>query len=452
MNRRYFIKTSAALLTTLHGGIAFSKTRERLRLGIIGTGLRGQVHLAELLKRADVDVTAICDIEPFMLHAALKIFATASKPKPQIYTGSVEAWREMLVKAKLDAVIIATPWELHAPQAIAAMEAKVAVGCEVVAGITLDDHWQVLRAQRASGTPYMLLENVCYRRDVMAIMNMVRQGLFGELVHVEGGYQHDLRAVKFNSGTPGKPYGGGVEFGSKGWSESIWRTPHAVTRNGELYPSHGIGPCAMWLDINRGNRFTRLTSYASKARGLAAYVKKNAPADHPNANAKFALGDVVQTQLQCANGETVLLTHDTSLPRPYSLGFRVQGTEGLWMDVNKSLYLEGKSAEGKSQPHRFEPAQAWLDKYDHPLWQKYAGQAKDAGHGGMDFFVLHAFVEAVKRDHAMPIDIFDALSWSAITPLSEESIAKENRTLDFPDFTDGAWQNRKRIFALDGQY
>ena len=449
MNRREFLMTSASAGVLLaFGGSAFGKSRERLRVGLIGTGLRGQVHLDELLKRDDVNVTAICDIEKLMLDTAVKQFEKAGKRKPRIYTGSDEAWREMIAKARLDAVIIATPWEWHAPQAIAAMKAKVAVGCEVVAGITLEDHWQVLRVQQETGTPYMLLENVCYRRDVLATLNMVRQGLFGELVHLEGGYEHDLRAVKLNSGVPGKPYGGGVEFGDKGWSEAKWRTPHSVRRNGDLYPSHGIGPCAMWADIHRGNRFTRITSYASKSRGLHDYIVDQAGNDHPNAKVKFALGDIVTSQLACANGETVLLTLDTSLPRPYSLGFRVQGTEGLWMDVNESIYLEGKSPNS----HKWEPAQPWLDKYDHPLWKKYAAAAEGAGHGGMDFFVMHAFIEALKRNEPMPIDIYDAVAWSAITPLAEQSIAEDNRTLDFPDFTEGKWKERKRIFALDDRY
>ena len=410
--------------------------------------MRGQVHLAGLLARKDIEVAALCDIEQFMLDTALKQVADAGKPRPRIYTGSNEAWRRMFDDGKLDAVIIATPWEGHAAQAIAAMEAGIPVGCEVVAGITLDDHWKVLRVQQRTGTPYMLLENVCYRRDVLATLNMVRQGLFGELVHLEGGYEHDLRAVKLNSGIPGKPTGGGVEFGEKGWSEAKWRTPHSVRRNGELYPSHGIGPCAMWADIHRGNRFVRINSFASKARGLHDYIVKHGGEQHPNSKVKFALGDVVTTQIACENGETILLTHDTSLARPYSLGFRVQGTGGIWMDVNKSIYLEGKSPE----PHKWEAAQPWLDRYDHPLWKKYAKDAEGAGHGGMDFFVLHAFIEALKAGEPMPIDIYDAVAWSAITPLSEQSIAEGNRTLDFPDFTEGKWRDRKRIFALDDRY
>ena len=449
MNRRYFLASAAlgALATTL-GPVAFAATRERLRVGIIGTGLRGQVHLEELLKRSDAEITAICDIEAAMLDAALALCDKAGRSRPRVFTGSDRAWEEMLAKASLDAVLIVTPWELHAPMAIAAMEAKVAVGCEVVAGITLDDHWQVLRTQLRTGTPYMLLENVCYRRDVMAIMNMVRQNLFGELVHVQAGYQHDLRGVKFNSGNPALPYERGAEFGAKGWSESRWRTPHSVSRNGDLYPSHGIGPAAMWLNIHRGNRFTRIGSFATKARGLKEYAAATGGKDHPSAKVDFALGDVVTTQIACANGETILLQHDTNLPRPYSLGFRVQGTRGIWMDLNKSLYLEGRSP----MPHRWEPAQAWLDQYDHPLWKRFAGKAENAGHGGMDFFVIHAFVEALKAEAPMPIDIYDAVAWSAITPLSEQSIREGNRTLDFPDFTAGKWAMRAPIFARDDRY
>jgi len=450
MWRRDFLKASAAVGMAVSAPwvSALGRPRERLRVGMIGTGMRGQVLLSELLKQDGVEVAAICDIERFMLDRALAVLAEAGRPAPRVFTGSDDSWREMLSGARLDAVLIATPWELHAPQAVAAMEAKIAVGCEVVAGVSLQDHWDVLRAQQRTGTPYMLLENVCYRRDVLAVLRMVREGLFGELVHVQGGYEHDLRAVKFNSGEPGKPYGGGVEFGRKGWSEAKWRTPHSVRRNGELYPSHGIGPCAQWLDIHRGNRFTRLTSHASKARGLHDYVVKEGGAGHPNAKVGFALGDIVTTQIGCENGETVLLTHDTSLPRPYSLGFRVQGTGGIWMDLNQSIYLEGRSP----QAHRWEPAQAWLDRYDHPLWKRHGERAAGGGHGGMDYFVVRAFVEALKAGEPMPIDVFDAVAWSAITPLSEQSIADGNRTLEFPDFTEGGWKDRQRIFALDDRY
>ena len=452
MNRREMLVSGGAAIGVAVAGsvpaLAKKNDRSKLRFGIIGVGMRGQVHLHELLRRDDVDVVAIADIDSYAITASRQLFVTAAKPMAKIYDKGDQAWRELLAKENLDAVLIVTPWESHKPIAIAAMQAKVAVACEVVAGITLQDHWDVLAAHEATQTPYMLLENVCYRRDVMAVLNMARQNLFGELIHLEGGYEHDLRDVKFNSGVPGKPYGGGVEFGAKGWSEARWRTDHSVKRNGDLYPSHGIGPCAMWANINRGNRFTRLTSYSTKARGLHNYIVKNGGADHPNAKALFALGDVVNTLIGCENGETIMLCHDTSSPRPYSLGFRVQGTEGLWMDVNKSIYIQGKSAKDDA----WEPADTWLNTYDHPLWKRYADKAAGAGHGGMDWFVINAFVEALKAKAPMPIDIYDALTWSAITPLSEQSIAAGNQTVEFPDFTKGAWRNRKQNFALNDTY
>ncbi|RZZ88227.1 Gfo/Idh/MocA family protein [Pseudoxanthomonas winnipegensis] len=451
MNRRDFIAAGGLLAATslLSATPAWARGR-RLRMGVIGTGMRGQVHLTELLRRDDVDVVALCDIEPIMLGQAQAMVAKAGKPAPKLYgaDGDVNAWKRLLETPGLDGVIIATPWEWHAPMAIGAMQAKVAVGCEVVAGITLQDHWDVLETQLRTGTPYMLLENVCYRRDVMAALQMVRAGLFGELIHLQGGYQHDLRGVKFNDGNPAHPYDSGVEFGPKGWSEARWRTEHSVERNGDLYPSHGIGPCAMYTGINRGNRFTRINAFATKARGLHDYtVEKSGGTTHPSTKVTFKLGDVVTTTLACANGETILLQHDTSLPRPYSLGFRVQGTKGLWMDLNHGVHIEGRSP-----PHEWEDFKAYQDQYEHPLWKQYAGDAAGAGHGGMDWFVMHAFVEALKAQAPMPIDIFDAVTWSAITPLSEQSIAQGFQTLDFPDFTRGQWQQRKPIFAFDARY
>ncbi len=453
MNRRDFLITASAagIGAALPWSQARSARGERLRLAMIGTGMRGQSQLGPLLSRDDVDLVAICDTQQVMIDRALAIIESAGRPKPQVHgsDGDVNAWKRVLDHKGLDGVLIVTPWEWHAPMAIAAMEAKIPVGCEVVAGITLADHWDVLRTQLRTGTPYMLMENVCYRRDVMAVLQMVRAGLFGELVHLQAGYQHDLRAVKFNSGDPDQPYGSGVEFGPGAFSEAQWRTQHSIERNGELYPSHGIGPVAMYANIHRGNRFTHLNAFSTKARGLHDYIVKHPKGGprHPNAKLGFKLGDVVTTTLRCENGETILLQHDTSLPRPYSLGFRVQGTEGLWMDLNQSIHVEGRS-----EAHKWENAQQYYDQYDHPLWRKYADQAAGAGHGGMDWFVIHAFVEALKAGDPMPIDIYDAVAWSAITPLSEQSIAEGYRTLEFPDFTEGKWKDRKPIFAFDDRY
>ena len=449
-SRRSFIKQTAlagAGLMALPQALAWGENKgDKVRLGFIGVGLRGQNHLELALRRADVEVVALCDIQPRMMDMSLKLVAEAGKPKPQVLLDGPYGYRRLLDNKDIDAVIIATPWEWHTVQCLDAMRARKYVGCEVITGTTIEECWQLVHTSEQTGMPLMMLENVCYRRDVMAIMNMVRQGIFGELVHLQGGYQHDLREVKFNNGVD--PYGKGAEFGDQGFSEAQWRTQHSVMRNGDLYPTHGIGPLAMMADINRGNRFTQLVSYGSKARGLHEHVVKMGGESHPNARINFKLSDVVTTMLSTTNGETILLQHDTNLPRPYSLGFRVQGTNGIWMDINKSIYVEGKSKEA----HRWEDAKEWLDKYDHPLWKKYGSDASGAGHGGMDWFVLHAFVESVKRKLPTPQDVYDAVTWSAITPLSESSIQLGGESVEFPDFTNGKWMYRKNNFALDDSY
>jgi hypothetical protein len=456
LNRRSFLQStalaSAALVTpdilpNQRGRRVLSGQREVIRLGYIGVGLRGQNHVEEALLRSDCEVVAIADPDARMVSDCLSLIMKKGKPRPRVYDKGDFGYLKLLEDKDIDAVVIATPWEWHTRQAVAAMEAGKYVALEVSGGFSLDECWQLVHVHEATGTQLIFMENVCYRRDVMAVLQMIREGLFGELVHLEGGYEHDLRAVKFNDGI--SPYGGGVEFGDKAFSEARWRTKHSVHRNGELYPTHGIGPVAMFANINRGNRFTHLTSMASKSRGLHAYILDHPKGGelHPNAGVEFLLGDVVTTQIRCANGETVLLTHDTSLPRPYSLGFRVQGTGGIWMDVNKSLLLAGKTKE-----HSWESAQAWLERYDHPLWKRYGSDAQKAGHGGMDFFIFHHFIESAKRNQAPQIDVYDAATWLAITPLSEASIAMGSMPQAFPDFTQGRWMDRVSDFAFSNDF
>ncbi|HEY1008885.1 MAG TPA: Gfo/Idh/MocA family oxidoreductase [Daejeonella sp.] len=444
MRRRDFIRNgvfSAAGLAVLPSSNLFGKSTEKVRLGFIGVGMRGRNHVAAGLLRDDIEIVAICDTQESSLVECRKQFAKAGKALPKEYTGHLNAYQELLSRKDIDAVVISTPWQFHHRQSIDAMEAGKYVGCEVIAGLTVKEHWDIVDTSERTGIWYSTLENVCYRRDVLAVLNMVRQGLFGELVHLEGGYQHDLRNVLFNNGK--QAYGGGVEFGEKGYSEAQWRTQFNIDRDGDLYPTHGAGPVMQYIDINRGNRFTNLVSFSSKARGLAAYVEDQAPG-HPNAKINYKNGDVVTTMLNCANGETVLLTHDTHLARPYSLGFRVQGTGGIWEDVNKSIHIEHKS-----KPHQWDPAKEWTEKYDHPLWKKYEKTALTAGHGGMDWFVFNGFVEAIKQKKQPPIDVYDSVTMSVILPLSEKSIKRGNAPQKFPDFTRGKWSKRKNIFALD---
>ncbi|HEX5023944.1 MAG TPA: Gfo/Idh/MocA family oxidoreductase [Agriterribacter sp.] len=452
VSRRNFVKhvsLTAAGLSVLDPFHAFANNKdESVKLGFIGTGLRGQAHLATVLKRDDVEVVSICDIDARMLQTSKELFSKSGKAMPKVYTGDDYAYRNLLDAKGIDGIIIATPWEWHKPMIMDSLSSGLKyVATEVVLGITLEDHWEVVRSAERNDAHVMMLENACYRRDTLAIMNMVRQGIFGEIMHVQGGYQHDLRGVKFNDGVT--PYNSGVEFGEKGFSEAKWRTNHSVKRNGDLYPTHGVGPIAMMIDINRGNRFESLSSFATKTRGLHNYIVKKGGADHPNAKVRFTLGDIVTTQLRCANGETVFLQHDTNLPRPYSLGFRVQGTNGIWMNLHNGIFIEGQS---KYDHEHWDDAKAWLDKYDHPLWKKWSEQAYLTGHDGIDFFVLHGFVEAIKQKKPTPMDVYDAASWSAITPLSEASIELGNQTVDFPDFTGGKWMNRKNDFALTDEY
>ncbi len=442
IDRRRFITESAgaALATSAFApAVLLRRDDRRIRVGVVGVGGRGTSLLRLLLLRQDVEVNALCDIRPEAVEGAAGMVTESGADAPTGYTNGEEDFRNLVIRDDLDAVIIATPWLWHTPVAVAAMRAGKAVGVEVPAAVTLQECWDLVNTSEDTGIPCMILENVCYRRDVMTVLNMVRQGLFGELIHCQGGYQHDLRGIKFQ---PGAEYGPGAT------GEAVWRTHHSITRNGELYPTHGVGPVSKFLNINTGNRLESLTSTASKARGLHNYIIAEGGEDHPSANVRFRLGDVVTTVIKCANGETVVLSHDTNLPRPYSLNFRVQGTGGLWMSDNRSIYLEGISPE----PHRWEPFSNYQESYDHPLWRRYTAESEGAGHGGMDFFVVHAFVESVKRQVPPPIDVYDAATWSVISSLSEQSVAEGSAPVRFPDFTRGRWSKRTSSFALGDEF
>ena len=458
LDRREFIKagTLSGVALTLPGYLkVFAKEKTtKVRIGMIGVGLRSHEHMGNFLQREDVEIIAIADPQPRSIDEAAKVFKQYNRSLPEVYGKGNEDYKNLLDRKDIDAVVICSPWEWHIRQGMDALHAGKIVGMEVCGAIKLQDCWDIVNTSERTKIPVMMMENVCYRRDVMAVLNMVRQGMFGELIHAQGGYQHDLRGVLFNDGVT--PYNSGVEFGPKAYSEAQWRTNHYVNRNAELYPTHGLGPVAVMLDINRGNRMTRLSSISSKTRGLHKYIvehPKGGPG-HPNSKVNFRQGDVVSTQVQCANGETILLTHDTSLQRPYNLGFRVQGTEGLWQDFGNGaanqgwLYIEKKM----NKSDHWVNTEKWLKEYDHPLWKKYEKEAEGAGHGGMDFFVDHAFIECIKRKIDFPLDVYDLASWYSITPLSERSIKMGGEVQIIPDFTKGKWMNRKPVFCFGDDY
>ncbi len=443
MDRRKFIQSTTAasaglLLSEKLKAKAVknrsSKNKSKMKFAILGAGLRGQNHLSNLLDIPDVEVVAIADIDQRMISGAKKIFEKKGKKLPVVYDKGEYDYLRLLEKEDLDGVVIASPWKWHSQMAIAAMEKGIYTGMEVCGGFSVEECWQLVDTKEKTGSHLFFLENVCYRRDIMAIKNMVKEGLFGEIVHLEGGYQHNLREVKFNDGL--KAYGGGVEFGDKAFHEAKWRTKHSVGRNGDLYPTHGLGPVAQMININRGNRFLYLTSMASPAKGLHDYIVSHPKGgkNHPNAKIDFKLGDVVTTMIKCANGETITVFHDTNLPRPYSLGFRVQGTRGLWMAVNKSLMIEGETP-----PHKWADAAPYIDKYEDIQWKNHGAEARDKGHGGMDWFMTLDFVSCVRENKPASIDVYDGVSLLVVTPLSEASIAKGSAPEYFPDFTRGRW-------------
>lgn len=399
--------------------------KENVRIGVIGISGRGSGMLRELLKVDGVTVPAVCDKYEDRAQRGVEIVKEETDMDAEMYLD----YKQLLARDDLDAILCCTTWITHSRIAIDAMRAGKHVAIEVGGSASVEECWQMVRTSQDTGKFCMLLENCCYDRAEMALFNMERQGLFGEVVHVQGGYQHDLREE--------------ISMGRENRHGRLFNFQH---RNGELYPTHQLGPISKLLSINRGNRFVSLTSMASKSRGLNEWIKKNKGEDYDIANYNFNEGDIVTTMIKCANGETILLTHDCSLPRPYSRGYRIQGTKGIYMEDGDQLYLDGMPADDDtpSWDHSWKAFEPYMEQYEHPLWQKYSREGIHAGHGGMDFLVLSAFADAVKEDDgSSPIDVYDTAAWMAITCLSEESIALGSQPVAVPDFTNGMWIDRE---------
>jgi predicted dehydrogenase len=403
-----------------------------VRIGIVGVGGRGYGQMMTLLDMPDVRVAAVCDCYPDRVERAQQGAAAKQGFKPD----GIADFRELNRRDDLEAVVVMSSWTTHAQIAIDAMQCGKRVAMEVGGASSVEECWQLVRTSEATGMPCMLLENCCYGLEEMTLLNMVRQGLFGEIVHCQGGYQHDLRE-EIGNGDVNRHY----------------RQDNFLHRNGELYPTHELGPIAKYINLNRGNRMLALVSMASKAVGLTAWLKEHR-ADSPLAQRQVNQGDIVTTMIKCANGETILLTHDCTLPRPYSRGGRIQGTRGIWTEDNRSIYLEGHSpVVPGAWTHSWESDKAYLAQYKHPLWQAYEEYGLRGGHGGMDYLVLRAFVESVQERKQPPIDVYDTASWMVITALSEQSVAMGGLPVPVPDFTDGAWINRGApdagLYSLD---
>ena len=435
VNRRDFIRKSALAgvgLSVFPFHILEGKDDRIVNIGLVGVGSRGQTHLRTLLRRDDVKVTAISDIDNGMIEQTLKIFRDAGADEPYVYADDEFGYEKLNERDDVDGVVISTPWRWHEAQAVDAMKKGKTVGLEIPAALTVEGCWNLVRTSEETGVPCMLLENVCYRRDVMAILKMVREGLFGETIHARCGYRHSLFDFMLDEDK---------NFGPGTGPVSSWRMDHYVKRDGDLYPNHGIGPVAHWLDIDRGNRFMTISSTSTKARGINEHVKSRMGADHPNTTKNFKCGDIVTSTLTTARGESVIVTHDTTLPRPYSLDFQLQGTKGIWLNDNRSIHIDLESPD-----HQWEKFEDYRKRFDSNLWQLYEQEALGAGHGGIDFFVMNGMIEAMKNQAPVPIDVYDAATWSVISPLSEKSITQGGQPIRFPDFTRGNWMSNKPVF------
>ena len=394
---------------------------DKVGIGVIGVGSRGRGIVKTVLGIDHACVTAICDVYEDRVERSCREAEEMQGFAPK----AVADWHDLLNDPDVDAILVLCAWEPHIEMAIASMKAGKPVGVEVGGAYSIDDCWRLVRTYEETGTPCMLLENCCYGRMELLVANMVKQGLFGDIVHCEGGYRHDLRSE--------------IAFGKE---NRHYRLRNYLSRCCENYPTHELGPIAQLLNINRGNRMVYLTSMASSAMGMHEYIKNTPNADQSLLNKPFAQGDVVTTVIKCAGGQTITLTLDTTLPRAYSRQYTVQGTRGMYMEDNQSIYLDSEHGEKMHfnwKPQWNNAKDVYLEKYEHPIWKKFLEDGVRGGHGGMDYLVYNEFVQAVYENKPMPIDVYDMAAWMCISTLSEESIQKGSAPVAIPDFTNGRW-------------
>ena len=387
--------------------------KDILNIGIIGLGARGFYLLNEILDcYSDVNVIGVCDLYEDRARAGKE---TVIEKRGNIPFCTVD-YKKIMALPELDAIVTPSSWDAHFEICLAAMNAGIYVATEVGGAYSVEQCWELVRTYERTGTPCMMLENCCYGRNELTVLNMIKKGLFGEIVHCAGGYHHDLR-----------------EEVAMGHVTRHYRLDNYKNRNGELYPTHELGPIAKYLNINRGNRMVMLASMASKARGVHHWIADRKGEGFENASYDFTQGDVVTTCIRCAHGETIVLTHDTTLPRFYSRGNQVRGTNGFWTEDKGGLVLD---RDGE----RIIPISHFYDEYEHPLWKNYT---PIGGHDGMDYLVLRGFFDAVKAGTQTPIDVYDAASLMVITVLSEQSISLGSMPVAIPDFTNGKWMHRE---------
>ncbi len=414
-------------------GVPFEK-RERVRLGIIGVGGRGTSLLGDLLAVENVDIKAICDLVPAKVAHAQKMVTDAGQPEPKAF-GKNETDFKNLTQLDLDIVYIATPWNWHVPMALDAMKNGKHAAVEVPACTTLQECWDVVDTSEATRKHCMILENCCYGDTEMMVLGMVRDGVFGEISHGEAAYLHDLR---------------GILTANEG--EGLWRRFPHMKRNGNPYPTHGLGPVAHYMDIHRSDRFDYMVSVSSLESSLSGYVKANFPDGDPKRAEKYICGDMNTSIIKTQKGRTILLQHDVVNPRPYSRLNSIQGSKGIFADYPARIYIDGAKQADGSAKEDWDKLDAFREKYEHPLWKKTGELArKMGGHGGMDYVMNYRIMDCLKRGLVPDINVYDAAAWSAPTPLSETSVAQNGAPQKFPDFTRGKWESHPDIpgFAVE---
>jgi predicted dehydrogenase len=391
---------------------------ERVRIGFVGVGGQGSVHVDNLLKIEGVELRAICDIVEWKVARAQDAVVAADQPRPAGYARGPRDFERMCAEQDLDLVFTATPWEWHVPVMLAAMQHGKHAVTEVPAAMTVDDCWQLVETAEKLKKHCVMMENCCYDRREMLVLHLVRKGMLGELLHAECGYLHDLR---------------GTKFAKEG--EGLWRRAWSQQADGNLYPTHGLGPIAQCMDINRGNRFDFLVSMSSNHRGLEEYAAAHFAENDPRRHEAYKLGDVNVTLIRTLKGQTIYVSHNTNNARPYSRINLLQGTKGIIQGWPDRIHIEGRSLE-----HAWEPLARYYDEFEHPLWKSARVQGATAGHGGMDFLEDWRLIQCLRAGLPTDQTVYDAAAWSAIVELTMRSVAARGRPQDVPDFTRGKWQ------------
>lgn len=397
-----------------------------VKVAFIGVGSRGSFHtqLVNALS-GKAKITAVCDIREEKAKAVVDQLKESGQ-KPAMYSGKEDSWKEMLRRDDIDLVIIATPWDRHVPMCLESMRQGKHVAVEVPAAYTLEDCWALVNTAEETQRHCMLMENVCYGDEELWVLNMVNQGLFGTLTYAEAAYIHDLRELMF----------------SKTGYYNQWRIRHHIAYDGNLYPTHGLGPVAQYMGIGRGDRFERLVSMSSLQAGLTEYSTRVEGDNEFYNRQDFKHGDMNNSLIKTELGRTILLQHDVVSPRPYSRINALAGTKAYHEGYPSRLAVDGKNHEWLKEAEYKE----WREKYKHPIWNKLKGEIeKNGGHGGMDFVMMYRLIDCLNKGLPLDMDVYDCADWSVITPLSSISVELGSVAVQFPDFTRGKWKGMRKL-------